>query len=36
MTSAAGQRLAKLEGALASREAVLTWLVDAQQFPNLG
>jgi hypothetical protein len=35
MTSAAGRRLAKLEGALAPREAVLAWLVDAQQFPSL-
>jgi hypothetical protein len=35
MTSAAGRRLAKLEGALHPREAVLAWLVEAQQFPSL-
>ena len=35
MTSAADRRLAKLEGALSPREAVLAWLVEAQQFPSL-
>jgi hypothetical protein len=35
MTIAAGRRLAKLEGALMPREAVLAWLVEAQQFPSL-
>ena len=35
MTSAAARRLTKLEGALAPREAVLAWLVDAHQFPSL-
>jgi len=35
MTTAVGKRLAKLEGALSPREAVLTWLVEAQQFPSL-
>jgi hypothetical protein len=35
MTSAAGRRLAKLEGTLLPREAVLAWLVEAQQFPSL-
>ncbi len=35
MTSAAGRRLAKLEGALSPREAVLAWLAEAQQFPSL-
>jgi hypothetical protein len=35
MTSAAARRLAKLEGALPPREAVLAWLVEAQQFPSL-
>jgi hypothetical protein len=29
MTTAAGRRMAKLEGALAPREAVLAWLVEA-------
>ncbi len=35
MTTAAGRRLTKLEGALAPREAVLAWLVEAQQFPSV-
>ena len=35
MTSAADRRLAKLEGALHPREAVLAWLVEAQQFPSV-
>jgi hypothetical protein len=35
MTSAADRRLAKLESALSPREAVLAWLVEAQQFPSL-
>jgi hypothetical protein len=35
MTTAAGRRLTKLEGALQPREAVLAWLVEAQQFPSL-
>ncbi len=35
MTAASGRRLAKLEGALHPREAVLAWLVEAQQFPSL-
>jgi hypothetical protein len=35
MTSAADRRLAKLESALMPREAVLAWLVVAQQFPSL-
>ena len=35
MTSAAGRRLTKLEGALHPREAVLAWLVEAQQFPSV-
>jgi hypothetical protein len=35
MTSATGRRLARLEGALAPREAVVAWLVDAHQFPSL-
>jgi hypothetical protein len=35
MTSATGRRLAKLEGALMPREAVLAWLVEAQQYPSL-
>jgi hypothetical protein len=35
MTTAAARRLAKLEGALHPREAVLAWLVEAQQFPSL-
>ena len=35
MTTAAGRRLTKLEGALMPREAVLAWLVEAHQFPSL-
>jgi len=35
MTTATGRRLAKLEGALLPREAVLAWLVEAQQYPSL-
>ena len=35
MTTAASRRMAKLEGALMPREAVLAWLVEAQQFPSL-
>jgi hypothetical protein len=35
MTTAAGRRVAKLEGALHPREAVLAWLVEAQQYPSL-
>ena len=35
MTSAADRRVAKLEGALHPREAVLAWLVEAQQYPSL-
>jgi hypothetical protein len=35
MTTAAVRRIAKLEGALHPREAVLAWLVEAQQFPSL-
>jgi hypothetical protein len=35
MTSAAARRLARLEAALPPREAVLAWLVEAQQFPSL-
>jgi hypothetical protein len=35
MTTATSRRLAKLEGALHPREAVLAWLVEAQQFPSL-
>ncbi len=35
MTTAAGRRLTKLEGALHPREAVLAWLVEAQEFPSL-
>jgi hypothetical protein len=35
MTTAAGRRVAKLEGALMPREAVLAWLVEAQQYPSL-
>jgi len=35
MTTTAGRRLTKLEGALAPREAVLAWLVEAQQYPTL-
>jgi hypothetical protein len=35
MTSAGGRRLAKLEGALPPREAVLAWLVEAQLLSGL-
>jgi len=35
MTSAAARRVAKVEGALQPREAVLAWLAEAQQFPSL-
>jgi len=35
MTTAAGRRVTKLEGALLPREAVLAWLVEAQRFPSL-
>jgi hypothetical protein len=35
MTTATSRRLTKLEGALAPREAVLAWLVEAQQYPSL-
>jgi hypothetical protein len=35
MTSAADRRLAKLEGGLPPRAAVLAWLVEAQQYPGL-
>jgi hypothetical protein len=35
MTSTACRRVAKLESALHPREAVLAWLVEAQQFPSL-
>jgi hypothetical protein len=35
MTTAAGRRLARLEGALHPREAVLAWLVEAQHYPSL-
>jgi hypothetical protein len=35
MTTATGRRLTRLEGALHPREAVLAWLVEAQQFPSL-
>jgi hypothetical protein len=35
MTTAAIRRVSKLEGALHPREAVLAWLVEAQQFPSL-
>lgn len=35
MTAAASRRVAKLEGSLHPREAVLAWLVEAQQFPSL-
>jgi hypothetical protein len=34
MTSAASRRVAKLEGALPPREAVLAWLAEAQEFPS--
>jgi hypothetical protein len=35
MTSATTRRVAKLEGALQPREAVLAWLAEAQQFPGI-
>ena len=35
MTSTTGRRVAKLEGALQPREAVLHWLAEAQQFPSI-
>ena len=35
MTSATGRRLAKLEGALQPREAVLHWLAEAQSYPGV-
>jgi len=35
MSSVAARRLAKVEGALGPREAVLAWLAEAQQFPNI-
>lgn len=35
MTTVAGRRFAKLEGALPPRDAVLRWLAEAQQFPNI-
>jgi hypothetical protein len=35
MTTATSRRLTKLEGALQPREAVLAWLVEAQQYPSL-
>jgi hypothetical protein len=35
MTTAASRRMAKLESALHPREAVLAWLVEAQQYPSL-
>jgi hypothetical protein len=35
MTSVATRRVAKVEGSLQPREAVLAWLADAQQFPTL-
>jgi hypothetical protein len=35
MTTAADRRLAKLERAMSPGEAVLAWLVEAQQFPSL-
>jgi hypothetical protein len=35
MTSATARRVAKLEGALPPREAVLAWLAEAQQFPSI-
>jgi hypothetical protein len=34
MTTTTTRRVAKLEGALLPREAVLAWLAEAQQFPN--
>jgi hypothetical protein len=35
MTTATSRRLTKLEGALHPREAVLAWLIEAQQYPSL-
>jgi hypothetical protein len=35
MSSATTRRVAKLEGALLPREAVLAWLAEAQQFPSI-
>jgi hypothetical protein len=35
MTTATSRRLTKLESALHPREAVLAWLVEAQQYPSL-
>jgi len=35
MTSATGRRVAKLEGTLHPREAVLHWLVEAQSYPGV-
>lgn len=35
MTTAAGRRLAKLEGALRPREAVLAWLAEARRYATL-
>lgn len=35
MTSATGRRLAKLEGSLQPREAVLHWLAEAQGYPGV-
>jgi hypothetical protein len=35
MTSATGRRLAKLEGTLQPREAVLHWLAEAQSYPGV-
>ena len=35
MTTVADRRLAKLESSLSPREAVLAWLVEAQQFPTM-
>ncbi len=35
MTTAAGRRVAKIEGALPPVDAVLHWLAEAQQFPSI-
>jgi len=35
MTTAAGRRLTKLEGALRPREAVLAWLAEVQELPDI-
>ena len=35
MTSATGRRVAKLEGTLQPREAVLRWLAEAQSYPGV-